>query len=135
MGYKAVAVTDRNTMAGIVRAHAATKGKSIRLIPACRLDLLDGPSLLVYPTDKAACGRLCALLSKGNLRAEKGECHLYVKDVFEHKERMKFILIPPGHLNRRFEFNPDFVSPLTRYKLALGSQLYLGTHRNYQDMT
>jgi error-prone DNA polymerase len=54
LGYKAIALTDRNTLAGIVRAHVAARAKDIRFIPACRLDLQDGPSLLAYPTDKAA---------------------------------------------------------------------------------
>jgi error-prone DNA polymerase len=51
-GYTAIAITDRNTFAGIVRAHAAAKKSGIRIIVGCRLDLLDGPSLLAYPTDK-----------------------------------------------------------------------------------
>src|SRR5215213_3528278 len=73
-GYAAIAITDRNTFAAIVRAHAEAKKKNIRLIPGCRLDLLDGPSLLAYPTDRNAYARLSTLLTKGNLRAEKGEC-------------------------------------------------------------
>src|SRR5438046_871970 len=77
LGYDEIAITDRNTLAGLVRAHKAAKDKSLRLIPACRLDLIDGPSLLTYPTDKNAYANLSALLSKGNLRAEKGECKLY----------------------------------------------------------
>jgi len=76
-GYKKIAITDRNTLAGIVRAHVAAREKDIDIIPACRLDLLDGPSLLAYPKDKEAYGRLSALLTKGNLRAEKGKCYLY----------------------------------------------------------
>ncbi|WP_261387493.1 PHP domain-containing protein [Chitinophaga pinensis] len=78
-GYKEIAITDRNTLAGIVRAHAAAKAKGIRIIPACRLDLQDGPSLLAYPTDQASYSRLSSLLTTGNLRAEKGDCHLYKK--------------------------------------------------------
>jgi error-prone DNA polymerase len=50
MAIKEIAITDRNSFAGIVRAHAAAKGKNIRLIPACHLYLLDGPGLLAYPT-------------------------------------------------------------------------------------
>src|SRR6187455_1329647 len=68
LGYKALAITDRNTLAGIVRGHVAAKAKGIRLISACRLDLLDGPSLLAYPTSKEAYARLSALLTKGNFR-------------------------------------------------------------------
>src|SRR5690349_4535766 len=75
-GYEAIALTDRNSFAGIVRAHAATKSYGVRLIPACRLDLLDGPSLIAYPTDIKAYEQLSSLITKGNLRAEKGQCHL-----------------------------------------------------------
>jgi error-prone DNA polymerase len=76
LGYKEIAITDCNTLAGIVRAYSAAKGKDIRVIPACRLELLDGPTLLAYPATKEAYSRLSALLSEGNLRAEKGECKL-----------------------------------------------------------
>src|SRR5689334_13780534 len=74
LGYQQIAVTDVNTLAGIVRAYAATKTKSIRVIPACRLNLMDGPALLAYPTNKDAYANLCSLLTKGNLRTEKGKC-------------------------------------------------------------
>src|ERR1700760_4425224 len=70
LGYTAIAITDRNSMAGVVRAHLTARQAGIRFIPACRLDLLDGPSLLAYPTDIIAWGRLCALLTKGNFRTE-----------------------------------------------------------------
>ncbi|HEX8607451.1 MAG TPA: PHP domain-containing protein, partial [Pedobacter sp.] len=65
-GYTKVAITDRNTLAGVVRAYAAAKNKEIELIVACRLDLLDGPSLLAYPTDQEAYSRLSRLLTVGN---------------------------------------------------------------------
>ncbi|MFY8046468.1 MAG: PHP domain-containing protein, partial [Chitinophagaceae bacterium] len=84
LGYEAIGITDRNTMAGVVRAFSAAKQHTLRIIPACRLDLKDGPSLLAYPKNKEAYGRLCALLSLGNRRAEKGACHLYKKDVFAY---------------------------------------------------
>ena len=69
-GYQAIAITDRNTFAGIVRAYVAAKKENIRLIPACRLDLIDGPSLLAFPKNKNAYGKLSALLTLGNLRTE-----------------------------------------------------------------
>src|SRR3954463_7613046 len=71
-GYKKIAIADRNSFAGIVRAHAAAKKTGIEIIPGCRLDLLDGPSLLAYPTNAKAYSSLCNLLTTGNLRAEKG---------------------------------------------------------------
>src|SRR6188768_3716964 len=53
-GYKEIAITDRNSFTGIVRAHVAARDKNLRLIPACQLHLLDGPGLLAYPTNKYA---------------------------------------------------------------------------------
>ena len=77
LGYSAIAVADRNTFAGVVRAYVVAKDRAIKFIPAVRLDLLDGPSLLAYPTDQAAYSRLSGLLTLGNLRAEKEKCYLY----------------------------------------------------------
>src|ERR1700744_5404544 len=68
LGHKDIAITDRNSLAGIVRGHVATKLKNFRIISGSRLDLLDGPSLLAYPTDQAAYESLSGLLTKGNLR-------------------------------------------------------------------
>lgn len=132
LGYTAIAITDRNTLAGIVRAHIAARGKGIRIIPACRLDLLDGSSLLAYPTNKEAYARLSGLLSEGNLRTEKGKCDLYKADVFRYAEGIKFIATPPASLNLQYEFEPEFSRELQQYKQALGNALYLGAIRSYQ---
>jgi error-prone DNA polymerase len=131
-GYREIAITDRNTVAGIVRAHVAAKACGIRLIPACRLDLLDGPGLLAYPTDKDAYCRLSALLTVGNLRAEKGDCHLYKADVFHHARGIKFIVLPPSVLGPDFAFDPVFRQSLKEYREAFGSELYLAATRRYQ---
>ena len=131
LGYKKIALTDRNSMAGVVRAHQAAKLSGIGFIPACRLDLLDGPSLLAYPTDIAAWGRLCALLTKGNFRTEKGKCELYKQDVYEHAEGIKFIAIPPASLNNRFDFDDDFKAALAEYQNVFGNALYLAVSRSY----
>jgi len=130
-GYNKIAITDRNTLAGIVRAHAACTEKNVKLIPACRLDLLDGPSLLAYPTDKEAYGRLSALLTLGNMRAEKGSCHISRADVYAHSKGMIFTVVMPGELNRRFEYEPGFITALAEYREALGGQLYLAATRSY----
>ncbi len=129
--YTAIAITDRNSFAGIVRAYAATKNKSIRLIPACRLDLLDGPSLLAYPTDQEAYSRISALLTKGNLRAEKGECHLYKADVYQHAKDVKFISVPPAALNNIFDYDLSYTQTLGEYREALGANLYVAATRGY----
>ena len=131
-GYQKIAITDRNTLAGIVRAHVAAKAKGICVIPGCRLDLLDGPSLLAYPTDKDAYSRLSALLTIGNLRAEKGQCHLYRADVYAHNRGIIFIVVPPAELNLLFDFEDDFKDALAAYRENMGSNLYLAATRTYQ---
>ena len=76
LGLSALGITDRNSLAGIVRAHEAAKETGVRLVVGCRLDLTDGTSLLIYPTDRAAYSRLCRLLSLGKSRGGKGKCLL-----------------------------------------------------------
>lgn len=132
LGYTEIAITDRNTLAGIVRAHAAAKKKGIRLVVGCRLDLLDGLSLLAYPTDIKAYSLLSNLLTLGNRRAEKGECHLYKADVFEYAGGMKFIVVPPAELNDRFEFDSLFEEALIEYQAELKENLYVAASRRYQ---
>jgi len=132
LGYNKIAITDCNSVAGVVRAHKAAKDyEGIAVIPACRLELMDGPPLLAYPTDITAWGRLCALLTRGNLRTEKGKCELYKQDVFEHREHIKFIAVPPEKLNARFDFDDDFKAALKEYKTVFGSDLYLAATRFY----
>jgi error-prone DNA polymerase len=96
LGLDAIAVTDRNTLAGVVRAHLAAKEVGgIKFVVGVHLDLKDAPSLLAYPTNRSAYGRLCRLLTLGQRRAEKGECILYLDDVAAHAEGLIFIILPP----------------------------------------
>ena len=132
LGYKEIAITDHNTLAGIVRAYAAANAKDIRVITGCRLDLMDGTGLLAYPVDKSGYEQLCSLLSKGNLRTEKGKCELYKADVYKHSKGLKFIAIPPSSLNQNFDFDNDFKQNLSGYKEAFGNDLYLSITRSYQ---
>lgn len=131
-GYAAIAITDRNTFAGIVRAHAAAKKKNIRLIPGCRLDLADGASLLAYPTNRDAWSGLCNLLSTGNLRAEKGQCLLYKQDVYAYAKGNKFIVVPPATLDETFEFDISFEKTVREYREAFGEHLYMAASRYYK---
>ncbi len=95
LGHKAIAVADRNTLAGVVRMHIAAKEAGIPLVVGARLDLTDGASLLAFPQDRAAYGRLARLITLGRRRAPKGECDLTRADVFQHGAGMLFVLLPP----------------------------------------
>ncbi len=89
-GLAAIGIADRNTLAGVVRAYTALQAiekNRPKLLVGARLVFVDGtPDILAYPTDRAAYGRLCRLLSAGKLRAPKGECHLALHDLLKWQE-------------------------------------------------
>ena len=80
-GMPTLAITDRNSLAGIARAHHRAKEAGIRLVVGCRLDLDDGTPLLLYPRTRPAYSRLCRLLSLGKGRTGKGGCRVSWDDV------------------------------------------------------
>jgi error-prone DNA polymerase len=99
-GLAAIGIADRNTLAGIVRAYAELKNPELKSLPkllvGSRLVFTDGtPDILAYPRDRLAYGRLCRLLSKGKLAAEKGECHLRFADLTEFSDGLLLVLMPP----------------------------------------
>ena len=100
LGHPAVAITDRNSFAGIVRAHHAAKEAGLRLLVGCRVDLQDGASFLAFPEDRAAYGRLARLLTLGKRRAPKGECRLDYADLAAHGEGQILVLLPPEQAGR-----------------------------------
>ncbi|MDZ7627304.1 MAG: DNA polymerase III subunit alpha [Parvularculaceae bacterium] len=94
-GLAGIGVADRNTLAGVVRAHAAAREAGLRLAAGARLVFRDGtPDILVYPTDRTAYGRLTKLLTIGNRRAPKGECWLDLDDFLVHAEGQQAIIAP-----------------------------------------
>jgi error-prone DNA polymerase len=94
VGIEALGIVDRNSLAGIVRAHQAAKETGVRLIVGCRLDLTDGASVLVYPTDRPAYARLCRLLSFGKKRGGKARCLLGWSDLVAYGGGLIVVLVP-----------------------------------------
>ena len=81
LGLTALGVADRNSLAGVVRAHTAAKEADLPLLVGSRLVPRDGPEVVCYPKDRAAYGRLCKLLTLGKRRAVKGACDLSFAEV------------------------------------------------------
>jgi error-prone DNA polymerase len=105
LGYPAIGIADRNSLAGVVRAYAVWRqiqeeqGKAPRLLIGARLVFRDGtPDILAYPEDRAAYGRLCQLLSLGKSRAPKGDCFLDLDDLLAHRSGLLLIVMPPREL-------------------------------------
>ena len=130
LGYRALALTDRNTLAGVVRAHEAAHRADLHFIPGTRLDLVDGPSLLCLPTTRHGYGALSRLITTGRRRAPKGECHLTREDVAAASDPNghTFIAVPPG------KADSDFAAHLAWYRDHLSAPLHLAaTHRHRGD--
>ncbi len=119
LGLKAFAITDRNSLAGVVRAHGAAREAGIRLVVGARLELADGLHLLCYPTDRAAYGRLSRLLTVGKRRAPKDGCELYVEDVMAHGKGQIVIAVPPEQPGE------EFVEGLRELRVCFKKRLYL----------
>ncbi len=95
LGLAGLAITDRNSFAGIVRAHVAAKEAGLRFVVGCRLSFADDtPDILAWPSDRAAYGRLCRLLTLGNRRAEKGACRLDLADLLAWGEGVVLAPLP-----------------------------------------
>ncbi|MEP9375780.1 error-prone DNA polymerase [Aquabacter sp. CN5-332] len=119
-GHAGVGIADRNTLAGVVRAHEQAKAMGFPLAVGARLAFCDGtPDILAYPTDRAAYGRLCRLLTAGNMRAEKGDCLLSLPDLLEWQDGLCLAVLPPRRLGEGFS------KLLDRLKEAAGDRLWL----------
>jgi error-prone DNA polymerase len=126
LGYDAIGIADRNTLAGVVRMHSACTGVGMRPLIGCRLDLTDAPSLLAYPIDREGYGRLSRLLSLGKMRAEKGGCELSLSDVATHREGIAFIAWPSDDLTIFEGELPRLREALTSLRHVAASWLYRG---------
>ncbi len=96
IGLDGIGVCDRNSVAGVVRAHLIKREKALSLAyhPGARLVFADStPDILAYPRDRAAWGRLCRLLTHGNLRAKKGDCILRLDDLLAHIEGLELVVM------------------------------------------
>jgi error-prone DNA polymerase len=97
LGMTAIGIADRNTVAGVVRAHTQWKemgrAKSgLRLVVGARLVFADGtPDVVAYPTTRHGWGRLTRLLTLGNRKAKKGECELHLADLIDHAQDLALI--------------------------------------------
>ncbi|MCO8125008.1 error-prone DNA polymerase [Stieleria sp. TO1_6] len=88
LGYGGIALTDSETLAGVVRGFGAARDLDFKYIVGAEIHPTDAPSLVLWPTDRAAYGRLCQLLSRGRQRVEKGQCELHWDDVAEFSQGM-----------------------------------------------
>jgi error-prone DNA polymerase len=86
LDYAALAVTDRESLAGVVRAHIAAKETGLKLLIGAEVHPVDAWPVVLWATDRKSYGRLSRLLTVGRRRAEKGQCRMTLDDIAEHAE-------------------------------------------------
>lgn len=94
LGYTALAVTDRHSLAGVVRAHGAAKDLGLKLIIGSEIHPTDAAPLVLWATDRRSYGRLSRLLTVGRRRAEKGACQLTLEDIAQHADGLLAGVLP-----------------------------------------
>ncbi len=118
--HKAIAITDRNTLAGVVRAHLAARETGIKIIVGARLDFTDSESILCLPTNHAAYSRLTRLITLGRRRAPKGECYLSIDDFLNAQKDQIIVILSQSQCDL------DHLSfTLSRFSGVLGDRCYL----------
>ncbi len=127
-----IGIADRNTLAGVVRAYKELESPEVtckpKLLIGSRLVFMDGtPDILIYPRDRAAYGRLCQLLTRGKLKAGKGECHLAFDDLLDFAEGQLLVVTLP----HRFEVTAN-LKVLDRLKRSRADGVWLAASLLYR---
>ena len=131
LGLAAIGIADRNTLAGIVRAHGRAKQRGMRLLVGSRLVFTDESALIVYPRDRPAYGRLCRLLSLGKSevlgndqdgRTTKGDCRLTFEQAVDHGQGLVAIVPAPRVIDAAY------AARLRVWAKAWPDRLYLGAN-------
>ncbi|GAC1044912.1 error-prone DNA polymerase [Rhizobium sp. No.120] len=145
-------IADRNSVAGVVKAHAHTKllrekykegikknlelrakGEPEELFlepvpfqPGARLVFSDGtPDILAYPENRKGWAHLCRLLSAGNLRGEKGMCVLNESDLVEWGDEMMLALVPDAESAETPEGQAKLEQCLKRLWMRFGRKFHM----------
>jgi error-prone DNA polymerase len=126
LGLSGIAITDRNTLAGVVRAYQEAQKTGMHLLIGARLDFTDAPSLLCFPEDRAAYGRLSQMLTDGKMISEKGQCTLTLDNLFTYGDGQRLVALPVEQ--------PDaaFADHLRILKRRFGRSVYLAASHLYR---
>lgn len=129
LGYSGIAITDRHSLAGVVRGWAPAKETGIPYLVGTEIHPTDAPMMVLWPSDRAAYGRLCRLISRGRMRAEKGHCELAWEDIAEWSDGM-LAAVGAGR-----EADPRFLAGPFRDTFGDRGYLLCELHRGVDDGT
>ena len=136
IGYAGIALTDRESVAGVVRGFIPARdlqkqGSSFQYIVATEVHPTDAPPMVLWPTDRAAYGRMCRMISRGRMRCEKGSSELKWRDVIEFSEGIVAGLLPTAQ--HSFDDLSKFLATEFRDVFADRNYLMCELHRGVDD--
>ncbi|MER8867149.1 error-prone DNA polymerase [Mesorhizobium sp. M0751] len=130
LGFSAIGLADRNTVAGVVRAWQQAKVEGVSYHPGCRLVFCDGtPDILAYPQDRKGWGHLCRMLTQANLRDEneKGATLLKQSDLLEWGDLLSLAILPDLSAGAS-----DSLALISRLRDRFGENLRLAVSPDYR---
>jgi error-prone DNA polymerase len=122
LGLAAIAITDRHTLGGVVRAHEAAREHGVRLVVGARIEPAGAPPLLCWPADRAAHARLSRLVSAGRRRAGRAGFEASLDEALEALRGSPVAAMPPEAPD------PGFARMLARLREAFADDLHLVVH-------
>ena len=124
LGWQAIGLADVNSLAGIVRAHVAARDHGIRLVVGARLTPVDGPEVIVHPTDRAGYESLSVLLSEANLRGSKASPVLHLADLARLSSSTALLVMPPMHPDSAHATQLGRIRDMAAGRVFAGAALY-----------
>jgi len=136
LGYSALAVTDENSLAGVVRAFGAARETKLKLIIGAEILLADAPPLVLWATDRKSYGNLSKLITVGRRRAPKGECWLELEDVAKYQSGLIAGAIPQftGDAHRIGHITGDVTHPSHHWYCGRPQSWYAETNKEPQHL-
>ena len=129
LGLHGLALTDRDGVYGIVRAHVRARELGVHLICGAQVSLAGGAQVVLLAQNRAGYANLCRLITRGRLRHAKGECSVAADEVCEHAEGL-LALWPGAHWAAEADADRDR-PVLAALRDAFGDRAYglLARHR------
>ncbi len=129
LGLRALALTDRDGVYGIVRAHVRARELGVHLICGAQMSLAGGAQVVLLAMDRAGYANLCRLITRGRLRHAKGECRVTLDEVGAHAGGL-LALWPGAHWAAEADADRDR-PVLAALRDAFGDRVYglLARHR------
>ncbi|MFH1018903.1 MAG: DNA polymerase III subunit alpha [Pseudomonadota bacterium] len=121
LGLSALAITDRNGLYGVVRAHVAAKKSGLPFIVGSELALPAGETVVLLAASRRGYGHLCRLISLGLQRHEKGNPSIEWDDLAAHQEDL-WALYPAPYRSKSAGFLKDL----------FGRRLSIALHRTLE---